>query len=99
MAVRMASATAVAACSGVLGRNTALASGSKMPAWSRHSCRMPRRMPGRATFVDTSLASSTSGVPDAAASPNAPAAFAAPGPVVVSATPRPPVARASPSAA
>ena len=45
------------------------------------------------------MAITTTGDPDAHASPKAPSVFAAPGPVVVMATPTSPDARAYPSAA
>ena len=94
-----AAATARTDSSAVRGRSTALASGSKSAAWSRDSWSAPRITPGRASFVEISLATSTNGVPEDAASPNAATALAAPGPVVVRATPSPPDARARPSAA
>src|SRR3954454_18933827 len=84
---------------GRAGRYTALARGSNSAAWAHDSCRTPRRKPCRASVVGISLATSTTGVPEDAASPTAATAFAAPGPVVVNATPSPPVSRASPSAA
>lgn len=99
-----ASATAPTASGGVRGCHTALASGENKAPWSGDSCSRPfmrvapsaersRRRSG------TSLATTTTGTPEAADSPNAARVLAAPGPLVTSATPGPPVDRATPSAA
>ncbi len=65
----------------------AFVTGANSAAWSVHSCRTPRYMPGRRSVVAMSDAITTTGECDAHASPTAPSVFAAPGPVVVSATP------------
>jgi hypothetical protein len=70
-----------------------------MAAWSRDSCSTPLTRPARRSACGISDATSSTGDPTDAASPNAASALAAPGPVVTTAAPSVPVARAHPSAA
>jgi hypothetical protein len=76
-----------------------LVTGANMAAWSRVSCSTPRYTPGRLSVDGMSVATTSTGAPEAIASPVAPSVLAAPGPVVTTATPSRPVARAYPSAA
>ncbi len=73
--------------------------GRNIARWSRVSCSTPRCTSGRRSVDGMSVATTSTGDPDAHASPTAPNVFAAPGPVVTIATPSRPVVRAYPSAA
>ncbi len=88
------SSAAAAISSAPVSSPAALVTATNIAVWSRVSCRVPPYTPSRRSRVAMSVAITSTGEPEAIASPVAPSVLAAPGPVVTTATPSRPVARA-----